>query len=70
MPLSSPRGVSLDDKNRERISAGLRRYHERRRRERRVMPRDLQELRTDESVSPSVRPRSRARTADLRFRMQ
>ncbi len=54
--MSSPRGVPLDDKHRERISAGLRRYHERRRRERRVMPRDLQELRANGAISPSVRP--------------
>ena len=50
------RGCRLDDEHRERISAGLRRYHERRRRERRVMPRDLHELRTNGSISPSVRP--------------
>jgi len=55
-PMGRPGAEYGSPEWRERVSAGLRRYHERRRKVAQVAPRDLARLARDGELAPSLRP--------------
>jgi len=52
----SYRGARLSEQHRQRIGAGIRRFHQRRRMAAEIAPRDLERLEKSGTIAPSLQP--------------